>query len=434
MKRSFFSAGTVVLATVAAVLAICAPAQAVTPKYAYNVYAGATQVKALGVAVQSEPTAPSQIFGALSATAKNKIASARVGTVLTAGVGETNVSATTNPTTGGVTLVSHAKTTGVSLFGGAIKLNAIETTATIDADSAEPTTKMTTDVLGLTIQGKAYKGGVDPNTGITIPGVLSITLNQQDTAANEDSAAIVGAGLRVTLLGPRNGTSAGATVAINPVAQLLQPGFDTAQPGFPLQGTAYGAYVYANVGDEIEAETGKFAKVDMPTVGTDGRDESNATAKAYLQGVLNLGAIYSEQNGIRTDALSQSKEQVSVANVNLFNGLIAAKALSAHSSAAVTQNGDNVQGTVEGGLSFVSLTIAGQKIPVDVGPNTKINVANLGTVTINKQIKAVQESSSSVRYHGQRTVGLEIVLDTKRAGLPVGAVIEVAFTQALVWR
>lgn len=433
MKRSFLSAGTAVLATVAAILAICAPANAVTPKYVYNVYAGATQAKALGVAVQSEPTAPSQIFGALDATAKNKIASAKVGTVIVAGVGETDVSAKNNTATGGVTLVSHAKTTGLSLFGGLIKATAIETTATIDADSGEPTTDMKTDVLGLTIQGKPYKGGVDPNTGITIPGLLSITLNQQDTAANEDSAAIIGAGLRVTLLGPRNGTSAGATVAVNPVAQLLQPGFDTSQPGFPLQGTAYGAYVYANVGDQIEAETGKFAKVDMPTVGTDGRDESNATAKAFLQGVLNLGAIYTEQNGIRTDALSQSKEEASIANVNLFNGLIAAKALNVHSSAAVTEEGDETEGTVEGGMTFVSLTIAGQKIPVDVGPNTKINVANLGTVTINKQIKAVQETGS-VRFHGQRTVGLEIVLDTKRAGLPVGAIVEVAFTQALVWQ
>jgi len=434
MRRPILSTALAALSVMAASFASIAPANAVTPKYAYNVYAGATQVKALGVAVQSDPTAQSQIFGALSASRNNKIASARVGSVLTAGVGQTDVSATTNSTTGGVTLVSHAKTAGLSLFGGLIKASAIETTATIDAESGEPTTDMKTDVLGLTIQGKAYKGGVDPNTGITIPGLLSITLNQQDAAANEDSAAIVGAGLRVTLLGPRNGTGAGATVAINPVALLLQPGFDTAQPGFPLQGTAYGAYVYANVGDEIEAETGRFAKVDMPTVGTDGRDQSNSTAKAYLQGVLNLGAIYSEQNGIRTDALSQSKESATIANVNLFNGLIAAKALSVHSTAAVTQDGDETKGTVDGGMTFVSLTIAGQKIPVDVGPNTKINVAGLGTVTINKQIKAVQESSSSVRYHGQRTVGLEIVLDTKRAGLPVGAIIEVAFTQALVWR
>src|SRR5262245_20169509 len=113
MKRSLFSVGTAVVGAMAAILAVCAPANAVTPKYVYNVYAGATQAKALGVAVQSEPTAPSQIFGALSATAKNKIASAKVGTVIVAGVGETNVSATTNNTTGGVTLVSHAKTTGL---------------------------------------------------------------------------------------------------------------------------------------------------------------------------------------------------------------------------------------------------------------------------------------------------------------------------------
>jgi hypothetical protein len=68
-----------------------------------------------------------------------------------------------------------------------------------------------------------------------------------------------------------------------------------------------------------------------------------------------------------------------------------------------------------------------------VAPNTKIHVANLGTVTINEQLTAVQETGN-VRFHGARTIGLHIVLDTKRAGLPVGAEVEVATTQALVWQ
>jgi hypothetical protein len=433
MKRSFLSIGTAVVAATAS-LAIAGPANsATTPRYAYNSTAGATQVQAVGLAVQSDATAQSQIVGRLAATRDNKIASAKVGSVLVAGVAETDVSATTNDDTGGLVLRAHAKTTGLSLFSGLIKATAIETTATIDADDAEgePATNMTTDILGLTIQGKAYKGGVDPNTGITIPGVLTIQLNSQDSAATENSAAIVGSGLRVTLLGPRNGVAAGASVAINPIVEAIEPGNNTIDPGFALNGGAYGSYVHATVGDEVDVESGKTALVYMPARGTTGQTHGNATAKVTLNGVLNLGAIYTEQRGIRSAALSQVEESATVATVSLFNGLITAKALGTKSTASVQQ--DSESGEISNEMTFVSLTIAGRKIPIDVSPNTAIHVANLGTVTINEQLTAVMETGN-VRFHGARTIGLHIVLDTKRAGLPVGAEVEIATTQALVWQ
>lgn len=435
MKRPLFATGTALIAAIAATFVGGAPANAAgpPPRYSYHVYTGATQVSALGVTVQSDATAESRIIGQLNAKQEAKIASAKAGSVLVAGVANTEATAAYNPTTGGVTVRSFARTAGVSLFGGVIKLKAVETTASIEADDGgAPTPEMTTEVLGLTIQGKAYNAPIDPNTGITIPGLVSIQLNQQDVAANENSAVIMGGGLRVTLLGNRNGTSAGATVLLNPVAQVLQPANNNIEPGYALQGAAYGSYVNATVGDEVQVETGKTALINMPTQGTGGKTATNSTAKAQLNGVLNLGAIYTEQRGIRNEALSQSEESASIANVNLFGGLITAKALSVKSTATVTQEGDTTSGDSEGEMTFVNLKIAGKSIPIDVGPNTTINVLNLGTVTINKQITAAQ--SGAVPFHAQRTIGLEIVLDTKRAGLPVGAVVQVAFTQALVWQ
>ncbi len=436
MKPSIFKVGTAVLAATAAILAVCAPANAAgpPPRYSYHAYTGATQVSALGVTVQSDATAESRVIGQLNSKYDAKIASAKVGSVLVAGAANTEAEAVYNPTTGGVSTRTFARTAGVSLFGGVIKLKAVETVSTIEADDAgAPTAKMTTELLGLTIQGKPYNAPINPNTGITIPGVVSILLNQQDIATNENSAVIMGGGLRVTLLGNRNGTSAGATVLLNPVAQLMQPANNNIEPGYALQGAAFGSYVNATVGDEVQVETGKSALINMPTQGTGGRTATNSTAKAQMNGVMNLGAIYTEQRGIRNDALSQSEESASIANVNLFGGLITAKALSVKSTATVTQEGDETSGDSEGEMTFVNLRVAGANIPLNVGPNTAINVANLGTVTINKQIEAAQETGN-VRFHGQRTIGLEIVLDTKRAGLPVGAVVQVAFTQALVWQ
>jgi hypothetical protein len=433
MKRSIFTVGIAVLVAIAATFAFVSPASAVGPRYAYNAYVGATQVQALGIAVQSNATAQSQVVGNQSAFREAKIASAKAGNVLVAGVANTHARAVVNSTTGGVVLTAHARTTGLSLFGGLIKATAIETTATIDADDAEgePSTEMTTDLLGLTIQGKPYKGSINPNTAIEIPGVVSIVLNQQESARTENSAAIVGAGLRVTLLGPRNGTSAGASVAVNPLVEIISPGNNEIDPGFALNGGAYGSYVHANVGDEVDVESGRSAFVQMPGIGTDGKLQSNATARVTLNGVLNLGGVYTEQRGIRSEALSQVEESATVGSLSLFNGLIQAKALGTRSKASVGE--DTTSGEVENEMTFVSLTIAGRKIPVDVPPNTKIHVANLGTVTINEQLTAVQETGN-IKFHGARTLGLHIVLDTKRAGLPVGAEVEIATTQALVWQ
>ena len=65
------------------------------------------------------------------------------------------------------------------------------------------------------------------------------------------------------------------------------------------------------------------------------------------------------------------------------------------------------------------LVIAGQAIPINVSPNTAIDVAGLGRVELNKQ--GVSESQKINRIDG-----LRITLNTAQAGLPVGAVIEFA--------
>lgn len=425
MKRLICAASAAIVAT-AAVVASVPAAEAAPPKYSYNVYAGATQVQALGVAVQSDATAEAKIVGNTSQRKRNKIASARAGTLLSAGVARTEVIADRNPETNGLRLVATSRTAGVSLLGGLIRASAIVTKARIVADgSGTPTTRMTTRLLGLTIQGEPYEADIKPNTGITIPGVVSIMLNQQQTGAAKDSAAIFGAGLRVTLLGARNGTTAGATVAVNPVSQILSLGNGGDPGGYALGGTAYGSYVTADVGDEVEVESGQTAMVHMRTGGTAGQEESNSTARVNLGGVLNVGAIHSEQRGIRSDALSQVTESTTIASLSLFNGLVSAKALGTRSQVRITPRG----AAMDGDMTFATLRIAGEEIPVDVAPNTTLHIANLGKVTINQHRKVVRNGM----VHAYRTIGVLIVLDTARAGLPVGARVEIATTQAQVW-
>lgn len=169
MKRLICAASAAIVAT-AAVVASVPAAEAAPPKYSYNVYAGATQVQALGVAVQSDATAEAKIVGNTSQRKRNKIVSARAGTLLSAGVARTEVIADRNPETNGLRLVATSRTAGVSLLGGLIRASAIVTKARIVADgSGTPTTRMTTRLLGLTIQGKPYEADIKPNTGSPSP-------------------------------------------------------------------------------------------------------------------------------------------------------------------------------------------------------------------------------------------------------------------------
>ncbi len=69
------------------------------------------------------------------------------------------------------------------------------------------------------------------------------------------------------------------------------------------------------------------------------------------------------------------------AGLNLLGGLITADAIK------VTAQGKVEGGAYTGGvkLDLVKLVIAGRTIPINVSPNTAIDVAGLGKVELNKQ-------------------------------------------------
>lgn len=401
------------------------PAQAAAPDYAYGGTAGGTQITAIGTTISSSATAQSALFGFQPGQSTNKIASVYVGGLAQVGAVTTDVTAT--PQGNGFQVVSHARTANVSLLGGAIKVQAVDTTSTAAADDSAPATAgTTTKFLGLTIGGKTYPVDVGPNTGVTIPGVASVTINAQHTAVNGQTAVTTGAGLIVTLLAPRGGAAAGAVIMLNPVFADVQPAHPDNPDAPSLGGLAYTAYVQAHAGTQVKAETGRLASVAQPLAGTGGQTLNNHLASSYVAGVLNLGVMDSYVTGVTTASYAKSELLTRTARLSLFGGLIQAGAIG--STSKVEMVGD--QFTETGAFQFVNLKVAGQTIPVDVAPNTSIHVANLGTVTINEQKSVAIDGF----VHGFQVIGIHITLDTARAGLPVGAEIQVATSQALIWR
>jgi len=400
------------------------PASADVPDYAFGGTAGGTQITAVGTTISSSATAQSALFGHSPGVNTNKIASVYVGGLAQVGAVTTDVTATAQGN--GFKLVSHARTANVSLLGGAIKIQAVDTTSTAAADDSSPATASTTTrLLGLTIGGKTYPVDVGPNTGVNIPGVASVTINAQRSAASGKTAATTGAGLIVTLLAPRGGAAAGAVIMLNPTFAAVQPAHPESN-GPSLGGMAYTAYVQAHATNQVKAETGRLAQVAMPLAGTGGQTLNNHLANAYVAGVLNLGVMDSYATGVSTDTYAKSELLTRTARLSLLNGLIQAGAIG--STSKVEMVGD--QFTETGSFQFVNLKIAGKTIPVDVAPNTSIHIANLGTVTINEQKSVAVDGY----VHGFQVIGLHITLDTARAGLPIGAEIQVATSQALIWR
>lgn len=418
---------TVAIAGAMAIVASVIPgaAQAVGPTFTHGGYAGGTKVTAVGLTVDSDLTAESQVTGIGDVTQTNQTAGVTINGLVSVGAITTDV--TGSNFGDGSKIVSHAHTAGISLLGGAIQATAVDTTGMASGSSTSaPTAGSQTTILGLTIAGKTYPTNLPANTNITIPGVASVVVNYSASAADANGAATIGGGLVVTLLQSRSGAAAGAKIVVDPVFASVTKS-SAAVPGAPIGGGAYGSYVHATVNNVAKVESYPTAVNNLPSFGTNGTTISNSTAKVFLSGVLNLGAVATNGSGIQSAALSDAAENASITKLSLFSGLITADAVgtSAHVRLAGGSTGTR---TNEGSTTFVNLKIAGKSIPINVAPNTMINVANLGTVTLNEQL-----AGNNSRGIVERVIGIHIVLNTARAGLPIGANVEIATSVVAIY-
>lgn len=427
MKFRFKSAAAAAL--VLLVSSTFVPAQAAEDDtYGFQAFAGGTKITAVGTTVSSDLTAESSIAGQQPMSRDNKVASVNVFNL--AYVGAVQTATTAVQEGAGFAVTSTARTANVNLLNGLIKVKAIETVATATSDgTSTPTADVHTRFVDLNIAGKSYPIDLPDNTGITIPGVASVRLNTEISGVKDDSALAMGTGLTVTLLKARGNIAAGAEIQLNPVFAYAFP--TKRGNGAQLGGAGFGAYVNADVADgEVNASTGILGGKPMPAAGTGGETLSNTTARVNVPGILNVGAIESTVTGISSAAISDALVTSKLASVKVFPSLlgavISADAIGSTSHARVTTDSAGVDGTFQ----FVNLRIAGKAIPIDVPPNTTIDVAGLGKVTLNEHTSV--EVPGFV--HGYQVIGLHVVLDTARAGLPIGAEIQIGTSQAIVWQ
>ncbi|MDN5744417.1 MAG: hypothetical protein L0H31_04770 [Nocardioidaceae bacterium] len=423
---------TYMMATIAVAMlgltAVSSPAQAADAvHYTYAASTGGTFVKIANGNIQSDLTAQSSVTGGpKSSSNKNSTAATSIKGIAEVGAIESSTDAKVSSGLLGdtTTLTSWSRLAHVSLLGGLISADAIETKAsTTGRQNGTAVHNETHKLADLNILGIKVPARIPKNWSVTIPGVANVTANYVVHGQKDGLTVTMTWALSVTLLQARAGMEPGVTILVAPAYHSL---YETDPDLVPsVGGTAYGTRVEAHAaGDTVSVTSDPTARVGTPVGSSYGKTITNATLGVRVPGILKTGVIVSKTTSDKDDfGNAEVTNSNQIANVNLLGGLITAKAIKVTATSKL-QDG---KWTHSEGLDLVNLVVAGQKIPINIGPNTEIDIAGLGKITINEQ------QSSDAGYYQTLAYGVRITLDTAKAGLPVGAVIELgtAYTQIM---
>jgi hypothetical protein len=386
--------------------------------FAFYGNAAGARIHALSGTVTSSISAESGVYGGPSPQLNtNHAAAATLQGVAT--VGGVNTSSEIKQITGGWEVVATSQTAGLSILNGAIKATGVTTTATITEVNGVLTANVTSKFLDLHIAGINVPVNIPPNWAVKLGNIAQIGVNTgtwkvQNTGDPATTVArAIGAGLQVRLLEPAGSAETGASIYVSPVDTIVGPNGNT-DTGHTNSGLAYGTKITANVGSLVGFRSDPTAPVAVFSRGTNDNTTSERIAAVRLGTGLSVGAVtdtgfgHNDNNGATTIMTSR------VATLNLFSGLIKAQAITANSRA-------ESNGTVAGSSEIVGLTIAGKPISLAAGANTVIDVLHLGQVYLNRQIRTA---------HGLTVIGLDVILGTRRNGLPAGAEVQIAYASA----
>lgn len=148
-------------------------------------------------------------------------------------------------------------------------------------------------------------------------------------------------------------------------------------------------------------------------------------ASVKVADLIDVGAVTSGQQAVASGDGVKITSGVKIAGISLLNGAIKADAIESTSFASASSAG------LDGGTSttFVRLTIGGKAYPLNVPPNTKIEIPGLVEVVINEQRIDKSIPGKTIRTMG---TALHLTLLKQQGQAPAGAEIQLNPTQALI--
>lgn len=400
--------GAAVLALAATSLATNSASAAPAAHYAHGGSAYGSTAK-LGSVVNSGTTSLATMCATSDASRSNKAAGVNLGAAGKIGAVTTSIKGTDSSKE----TVTTTKTGAVNLLGGIIKADAVTTQATVKDTSDGFKTTGSSKLADLKIAGVPISVTPAKNTTLKLPaGLGEVTLNKQASYINSAGRAQMVVDALVVELNKSSvlGLPSGKIVVGHSNALLNSPVHTRPY------GNAFGTEVEL-VGGVVKS--GPTAAMNLPCGGTTGKTLHNDTAAVSVPGVVKVGAVGT--TGLSTDSSTETATKTSSTTgaVSLLDGAIKLDAITVKASATQKPGKPVVKSTA--GTKLVGLTINGKPIKVTTKENTKIDIAGLGTLWLNKTTR----SSTGVLVYG-----IQLELLKAKAGLKPGAKISVGYARA----
>ena len=405
--RSLPLGATAALATIGLLLAGAPSAQAATTPATVGLFASAYGSTAAVGPITSGKTA---YFAACSTTAGSTYGNDVAATDLGGVVGTVGAVVTKGSRTGN-TLEVTSTTGATSLLGGLVRAKAVASTSTSALAGTALRTSGSTLITGLTIAGVPTQVPAGVGSRIDLPGIATITFNAQAVTSTRASTQLTVDALRIDVLkGNRLGLATGSVVVASSTSGASRP------TAYPASGLAYGTA--AKVG--TLAVAGASAYVAMPCGGTGGSVVKRGVAALAVPGVVTSSAITSTAQSVEASGSTTSVLGSTVDGVDLLGGAVTADAITARSATTRTSAGLSSTST---GTVITNLRVLGTPVSLGTKPNTSIDVAGLGRLTVQKTVK---------QTNGLDVTGLELKLGADRLGVRAGTVVEVAVARSRV--
>ncbi len=405
-RNLFVAAISTVIALSASAFAVPALAATVTihtaTSYGAEVSVGKT-VKLGPIAPAYLPSCDTQEVDTVTATAASVSDSPLADTGVVTSVASSTATSST----------ASSDVLGVNLLAGLITANEIKAVSTTSVSgkvfsmSAAGSEFVNLSVLGLPITANPA-----PNTTIDLPGIGSVILNEQSTASSSDMTSLTVKMIDIHVTLPNVlGYPVGTEIVIADASSEIKVAGGLAEVG----GYAYAPQLIAK-----PITSGPIVDVIIPCDGTFGVVKTDTIASTSLPGVLSTGTVTVTGLGNISNAEASSEATTTTASLNLLSSLVSATVIKATASGSTT---DGKVFDFTGGTTFGGISVAGHpEITVDVSPNTKISIAGLGTLYLNRVLKYSDKI---------KVVPLELVVNTANTfGLAVGADLTIGAAEA----
>lgn len=341
-----------------------------------------------------------------STTSAQDMASASIGSIMTAGAVQDVVSTTRSASS----ISSQAESTikSLDILHGMITAGTISALTNSTGTASGATSSNDTTFSGLSVLGHNQSTTPAPNTTVKLPGLGYVVLNEQFGSTNSyDVTGINVYAIDVYVnVANKLGLGVGSRIIIGHANSYF---LRTPQSSM-VSASSY-SMSSSGTGDTLNISSGANAPAAVDCAGGNSQQQSSGFSSSTLG---NTGTVNDSASGQITAGGSQASAQSNIHNLNLLGGLIRGDAITVQANA-----GWNGQGSGSASTTLSNMQINGILVSGSPSPNMTYTLPGLGTVALNEQ--SVQLTSTGV---SSDVLGMVITItQTNPLGLPAGAQI-----------